>query len=179
MTWRRASDKPLTKTIWPRRPTMYTLGMNESTIDYPDSLQWRHNGHDSVSNHQPHDCLLNRLFRRRSKKTSKFRVTGLCAGNPLGTGEFPAKNGQLRGKCFHLMTSWCDVFLGSAHQLHIHVVCNRETNFGFPHDMDNLSSFLANFMETHLVDSSKRACEAELAAFVVVSLNKLFNKQWI
>ena len=22
------------------------------------SLQWRHNGHDSVSNHQPHDCLL-------------------------------------------------------------------------------------------------------------------------
>ena len=35
----------------------------------------------SVSNHQPHECLLNRLFRRRSKKTSKFRVTGLCAGN--------------------------------------------------------------------------------------------------
>ena len=45
------------------------------------SLQWRHNGCDSVSNHQPHECLLNRLFRRRSKKTSKFRVTGLCAGN--------------------------------------------------------------------------------------------------
>ena len=45
------------------------------------SLQWRHNGRDSVSNHQPHDCLLNRLFRRRSKKTSKLRVTGLCAGN--------------------------------------------------------------------------------------------------
>ena len=45
------------------------------------SLRWRHNGCDSVSNHQPHHCLLNRLFRRRSKKTSKFRVTGLCAGN--------------------------------------------------------------------------------------------------
>ena len=29
-------------------------------------LRWRHNGLDSVSNHQPHDCLLNRLFRRRS-----------------------------------------------------------------------------------------------------------------
>ena len=25
-----------------------------------ETLQWRHNGHDSVSNHQPHDCLLNR-----------------------------------------------------------------------------------------------------------------------
>ena len=45
------------------------------------SLQWRHNEHDSVSNHQPRDCLLNRLFGRRSKKTSKLRVTGLCAGN--------------------------------------------------------------------------------------------------
>ena len=48
------------------------------------TLQWRHNGHDSVSNHQPHDCLLNNLFRRRSKKTSKLRVAGLCAGNSPG-----------------------------------------------------------------------------------------------
>ena len=40
------------------------------------TLQWRHNERDGVSNHQPHDCLLNRLFRRRSKKTSKLRVTG-------------------------------------------------------------------------------------------------------
>ena len=55
------------------------------------TLQWRHNGCDSVSNHQPHDCLLNRLFRHRSKKTSKLRVTGLCAGNSTGTGEFPAQ----------------------------------------------------------------------------------------
>ena len=45
------------------------------------TLRWRHNGHDSVSNHQPHDCLLNRLFRRRSKKTSKLRVTGICVRN--------------------------------------------------------------------------------------------------
>ena len=26
------------------------------------SLLWRHNGGECVSNHQPHDCLLNRLF---------------------------------------------------------------------------------------------------------------------
>ena len=55
------------------------------------TLQWRHNKHDSVSNHQPNDCLLNRLFRRRSKKTSKLRVTGLCAWNSPVTGEFPAQ----------------------------------------------------------------------------------------
>ena len=55
------------------------------------SLQWRHNGRNSVSNHQPHHCLLNGLFRRRSKKTSKLRITGLCVGNLPGTGEFPAQ----------------------------------------------------------------------------------------
>ena len=54
------------------------------------ALRWRHNGRDSVSN-QPPGCLLNRLFRRRSKKTSKLRVIDLCAGNSPGTGEFPAQ----------------------------------------------------------------------------------------
>ena len=44
-----------------------------------------------IINHQPHGCLLNRLFWRKSKKTSKLRVTGLCAGNSPGTGEFPAQ----------------------------------------------------------------------------------------
>ena len=34
------------------------------------ALQWRHNGRDGFSNHQPHHSLFNRLFRRRSKKTS-------------------------------------------------------------------------------------------------------------
>ena len=55
------------------------------------SLRWRHNDHAGVSNHQPPGCLLNRLFRRKSKKTSKLRVTGLCAGNSPGTGEFSAQ----------------------------------------------------------------------------------------
>ena len=55
------------------------------------ALQWRHNGRNSVSNHQPHGCILNVLTRRRSKKTSKLRVTGLCAGNSPGTVEFPAQ----------------------------------------------------------------------------------------
>ena len=55
------------------------------------SLLWRHNGRGSVSNHQPYDYLLNRFFRRRSKKTSKLRDTGLCVGNSPVTGEFPAQ----------------------------------------------------------------------------------------
>ena len=55
------------------------------------TLQWSHNERDGVSNHQPHDYLLNRLFRHKSKKTSKLRVTGLCAVNSPVTGEFPAQ----------------------------------------------------------------------------------------
>ena len=63
--------------------------LSQRLLAFP--LQWRHNGRDNVSNHQPHDCVLTRLFRSRSKKTSKLRVTGLCAGNSPGTGEFPAQ----------------------------------------------------------------------------------------
>ena len=55
------------------------------------ALQWRHNEHDGVPNSQRLDCLLSRLFRRRSKKTSKLRVTGLCEGNSPVTCEFPAQ----------------------------------------------------------------------------------------
>ena len=58
---------------------------------YKISLQWRHNELAGVSNHQPHDCLLNRLSRRRSKKTSKLRVTGLCVGNSPGIADFPTQ----------------------------------------------------------------------------------------
>ena len=35
--------------------------------------------------------IVYRLFRSRSKKTSKLRVTGHCAGNSPVTGEFPAQ----------------------------------------------------------------------------------------
>ena len=64
------------------------------------SLRWRHNGHDCVSNHQPRHCLLDRLFERRSKKTSKLRVIGLCVGNSPGTGEFPAQMASYAGNVF-------------------------------------------------------------------------------
>ena len=59
--------------------------------DQRTALQWCHHERDGVSNHQPHDCLLNRLFRRRSKKTSKHCVTGLCVGNLPMTSEFSAQ----------------------------------------------------------------------------------------
>ena len=44
------------------------------------SALWRHNERDGVSKHRRHAWLFNRFLRRRSKKTSKLRVTGLCRG---------------------------------------------------------------------------------------------------
>ena len=59
------------------------------------TLQWRHNERDGVSNHWHLDCLLKRLFRCRSKKTSKPRVASLCEGNhswiPLTKGSVTRK----------------------------------------------------------------------------------------
>ena len=76
------------------------------------SLRWRHNGPDCVSNHQPHDCLFNRLFQHRSKKTSKLRVTGLCAGKSPGTDEFPAQRASYAENVsiwwrHHACVFWC------------------------------------------------------------------------
>ena len=93
MAWSRiyAANQYL-KQEWPGYLTAYGITKPRQEPYDTDitstSLRWRHNGCDSVLNHQPHQCLLNRLFRRRSKKTSKLRVTGLCAGN---SAEFPAQ----------------------------------------------------------------------------------------
>ena len=95
---------------------------------YSVSLHWRHNGRDSVSNHQPYDCLFTQPFiQTQIKENIKApRHWPLC-------GEFtedrwiPHTNGQQRGKCFHLMTSchflvrkgtnWQQVIIGSEEDL--------------------------------------------------------------
>ena len=64
-------------------------------VDMNNTLQWPHKGRDGVSNHQPHDCL----FERRSKKASKLRVTGLCAGIHRGPVNSPHK-GPVTRKMF-------------------------------------------------------------------------------
>ena len=55
------------------------------------TLQWRHDEREGVSNYRRLGCLINRLFKRRLKKTWKTRFTGLCEGNSSVTGEFPAQ----------------------------------------------------------------------------------------
>ena len=84
-------------------PTFCVRGEFGYSISHSElSLQWRHNGHDSVSNHQPHNCLLNRLFKaqKTSEKTSEVCVTGLCAGNSPVTDDFPAQMASNAEKIF-------------------------------------------------------------------------------
>ena len=61
------------------------------TFTLSRTLRWRHDERLGVSNHQPHDCLLNRWYRCRSKNTSKLLGTGLWGGNSPVIGEFPAQ----------------------------------------------------------------------------------------
>ena len=75
------------------------MGRHRTTEFSSVTLHWRHNDHGGVSNHQPRGCLLNRLFRRRLKQTSKLRVTGLCAGNSPGPVNSPHK-GPVTRKMF-------------------------------------------------------------------------------
>ena len=71
-----------------------------------------HNERDGVSNHQPHDCLLNGLFRRRSNKTSKLRVTGLCEGNSPVTSEFLVQRaGNVGNVSYDASWIWSAVFV--------------------------------------------------------------------
>ena len=65
-------------------------GWLQETTSYRDAvmchigaaLQWHHNERDGVYNHWRIDCLFNRLFMHRSKKTTKLRVTGLYDRDP-------------------------------------------------------------------------------------------------
>ena len=74
------------------------------------SLQWRHNEEDGVWTHRRLDCLLHRMFRRKSKKTSKLRVIGLCEGNPRWPVDCPHKV-PVKRKMFPLD----DVIIGTGH----------------------------------------------------------------
>ena len=67
------------------------------------SLQWRHNRRDGVSNHQHHHCLVKRLFRCRSKKTSKFQRHWPLCGEFSGDRWIPS---QMASNAENVATWW-------------------------------------------------------------------------
>ena len=104
MAWRRPGDKPLfepmmisllthicvTRPQWVKtwRPLLL---LHPCIRNNHNALQWLYNECDGVSNYRRLHYLLNILFKRRSKKTSKLHVTGLYVGNSPVTGDFPAQ----------------------------------------------------------------------------------------
>ena len=68
---------------------VYLISAYEWKIDSKES--YAHIERNGMSNHRRLYCLLNCLCRRRSKKTSKLRVTSLWEGNPTVTGGFPSE----------------------------------------------------------------------------------------
>ena len=84
------------------------------------TLQWRHNDHDGASNHQPHGCLLHGSFRRRSKKTSKLRVTGLCGGDSPGP-----VNSSHKGPVTRKMFPFDDVIMNPSSKMETYLMVNR------------------------------------------------------
>ena len=68
--------------------------LGKATIKLNDPLQWRHNERDGVSNHQPYDCFLNRLFKGKFKENIKTpRHWPLC-GELTGDRWIPRTKGQ-------------------------------------------------------------------------------------
>ena len=71
---------------------------------------WRHNERDGVSSHLRLDCLLNRLFKRRWKKSSKFRVTDLCARISPVTGEMASNAENVFIWWYERLTVCCETW---------------------------------------------------------------------
>ena len=91
-------------------------------------LLWRHNECDGVSNNRRHDSLHNHLFRHRSNKISKFRVTGFCAANSPVTGEFPAQRASNAENVSILMKSSCQTINWPLKLEALSYICHKSRN---------------------------------------------------
>ena len=94
--------------------------------------------------------LLNRLFRRRSKKTSKLRVTGLCAGNSPGTGEFPA---QMASYAENVSIWWC-------HHVDVNLFCSH------PNSDKVIGTKVCSLLDSYAGMACTVACRVPMGALV-------------
>ena len=73
-----------------RAVTLATPCFETSRMTDDSALRWRHNGRDSVSNHQPHGCLLNRYSNADQRKHQSSASLAFVTGDRL----IPRTNGQ-------------------------------------------------------------------------------------
>ena len=75
-------------TMWVNPLTPGKFGYNLKCVIFKhflchrSPLQWRHDESDGISNHQLHDCSLNRLFRRIKENIKTPRHRPLCRNSP-------------------------------------------------------------------------------------------------
>ena len=67
-------------------------------------VQWRHNGHDGVSNHQPRDCL-STVYSGADQRKYQSSASLSFVREFTGDRWISRTNGQYLGKLFLLMTS--------------------------------------------------------------------------
>ena len=95
------------------------------------TLQWRNNERNGVSNRWRLHYLLKCWFRRRSKETSKFRVTDLCEGNPPVTGGFTSQ-GASGAENVSITIWWRHHARGKWNIFHVHATIPHEVKEVFP-----------------------------------------------
>ena len=82
-------------------------------------LQWRHDERDGPSNHRRLDYLPNRLFRRRSRKTSKLHVTAWPLWREFIRERWiPPRRGPVTRKMFPFddVIMWCQLYRHLSHR---------------------------------------------------------------
>ena len=105
-----------------KRPLYYRsayIAVNKISCYLHSVLQWRHNGHDSISNLQPHDCLLNRLFRTDQRKHQSSASLAFMRGIHRGPVNSPHKRPVTR-KTF----PFDDVIMALAPSEHQDSICH-------------------------------------------------------
>ena len=121
------------------------------------SLQWRHNEHGDVSNHRRLDCLLSYLFRRRSKKTPKHRVAGLCEGNSVVTGGFPSQR-AFDDVIMRILPFWKNKTKQKQQNKQLEtLLLNLNYLTTFQSKVDTYSSLMFNLVDKYVLDTYRQA----------------------
>ena len=145
-------------------------------VKYRRASQWRHNERHGVSNYQNPDCLLSRLFRHTSKKTSKLRVTGLCEGNPPVPGGSPQKVSVTRK-----MFPFDDVIMNSCYEVdHTFqtVITSHRMMTSSNGNLLRVTGHLSGEFTGPGEFPTQRPVTRSFDVFFDLRLNKWLSKQW-
>ena len=146
-------------------------------------MKWHHDECNGISNHWRLDCFLNPFFRRKSKKTSKLHVTGLCKGNSLETSEFRT---QRVSNAENVSIWWChhdnSLFAGNISQSATHhwgpapncwnrLCLKRCDDFAFNHEIP-----FALHQQSHEISQKLAYCILRYHVHVIKS--QMVGWQW-